>query len=127
MCCPFEQSYSPKVGKESWLMGPQGRVMCPLLFILDASEMFELIENRLFAYADDSTLLAGVHKPADRPAVSASLNMDMARIQEWCNHWQMILNPNKTKALVVVVVGQTVGSISSKTLAYDCLCTFELC
>ena len=28
---------------------------------------------------------------------------------------------------VVVVVGQTVGSISSKTLAYDCLCTLELC
>ena len=28
---------------------------------------------------------------------------------------------------VVVVVGQTVGSISSKTLAYDCLCTLEFC
>ena len=29
--------------------------------------------------------------------------------------------------VVVVVVGQTVGSISSRTLAYDCLCTLELC
>ena len=28
--------------------------------------------------------------------------------------------------VVVVEVGQTVGSISSKTLAYDCLCTLEL-
>ena len=28
---------------------------------------------------------------------------------------------------VVVVVGQTIGSISSRTLAYDCLCTLELC
>ena len=28
-------------------------------------------------------------------------NMDMARIQEWCNHRCMILNPNKTKNLVV--------------------------
>ena len=27
----------------------------------------------------------------------------------------------------VVVVGQTVGSISSKTLAYDCFYTLELC
>ena len=27
----------------------------------------------------------------------------------------------------VVVVGQTVGSISSRTLAYDCLCALELC
>ena len=29
--------------------------------------------------------------------------------------------------VVVVVVGRTVGSISSKTLAYECLCTLELC
>ena len=29
--------------------------------------------------------------------------------------------------VVVLVVGQTVGSISSKTLAYDCLYTLELC
>ena len=28
---------------------------------------------------------------------------------------------------VAVVVGQTVRSISSKTLAYDCLCTLESC
>ena len=28
---------------------------------------------------------------------------------------------------MVVVIGQTGGSISSKTPAYDCLCTLELC
>ena len=44
------------------------------------------MENRLYDYADDSTLLAVVRKPADRPAVAASLNRDLARIQEWCNH-----------------------------------------
>ena len=67
--------------------------------------MFELVENRLFASADDSTLQAVVHKPANRPAVAASLNRDLARIQEWCNHWCLILNPNKTKALVVIRSG----------------------
>ena len=71
------------------------------LFILSTSEMFELVENRLFAYADEFTLLADVRKPADRPAVAASLNRDLVRIQEWCNHRFMILNTNKTKALVV--------------------------
>ena len=80
---------------------PQGSVLGALLFILYTSEMFELVENRQYAYADDSTLLAVVCKPADRPVVAASLNRDLARIQEWCNHWCMILNPNKTKALVV--------------------------
>ena len=57
--------------------------------------MFKLVENRLFAYADGSTVstvLASVRKPADRPAV-ATLLRDLARIQEWCNHWCMILNP----------------------------------
>ena len=63
--------------------------------------MFELVQNRLFAYAGNSTLLAVVRKLADRPPVAASLNRDFAGIQEWCNHWCMILNPNKTKVLVV--------------------------
>ena len=81
---------------------PQGSVLGPLRFILYTSEMFELVENRLYAYADDSTLLAVVRKPADRPAVAASLNRDFSRIQEWCNHWHIILNPEKTKALVVI-------------------------
>ena len=39
---------------------PQGSLLGPLLFILYTSEMFELVVNRLYAYADDSTLLAVV-------------------------------------------------------------------
>ena len=60
---------------------PHGRVLGLLLFIQLTSEMFELVENRSFAYADDSTLLAVVFKPADRPAVAAAINRDYARIQ----------------------------------------------
>ena len=110
------QSSSPTVGREivvvdgaasEWIQiisgGPQGTVLGPLLFILYTSEMFEPVENRLFAYVDDSTLPAILRKTADRPAVAASLDMDLARIQEWCNDWCMILNPNKTKALVVSI------------------------
>ena len=55
---------------------PQGSVLGSLLFSLYSSEMFELVENRLYGYADDSTLLAVVRKPADRPAVAASLNRE---------------------------------------------------
>ena len=80
---------------------PQGSVLGPLLFILYTSAMFELLENRLYAYGDDSLLLAVVCKPADRPAVAGSLYRDLARIQEWCNHWCIIMNLNKIKAFVV--------------------------
>ena len=54
-----------------------------------------------YTYDDDSTLLSVVRAIANTPAVAASLNRDLAGIHEWCNHWWMTLNPNKTKALVV--------------------------
>ena len=61
----------------------QGSVLGPLMFILYTSEMFELVENRLYVYADDSTLLETIRKPADRPAVAASISREVARIYEW--------------------------------------------
>ena len=51
--------------------------------------------------ADDSALLVVVRKPAIGPAVFASLNRDLARIQEWCHQWCMIMNTNKTLVLFV--------------------------
>ena len=71
---------------------PQGSILGPLLFILYTSEMFDLVENRLFAYADDSTLLAVIRSPSDRRTVAASVNRDLARIHEWCGHWCMLLS-----------------------------------
>ena len=53
---------------------PQVSVLGPILFILYTSEIFELLDNRLYASADDSTLVAVIRKPADRAAVAASLN-----------------------------------------------------
>ena len=54
----------------------------------------------MFAYADDSTLLAVIRRPSDRPTVAASVNRDLARIHEWCGRC-MLLNPKKSKDLVV--------------------------
>ena len=74
---------------------PQGSVLGPLLFILYATKMFELVENRRFAYADDTTLLAVVNY---WPPLTTR---DLASIQEWSNHSCMIQNLNKTKASFV--------------------------
>ena len=55
---------------------PQGSVLCPVLFILYTNEMLEPVENRLYAYADDFTLLAVIRKPADRPTQSVCWQTD---------------------------------------------------
>ena len=57
--------------------------------------MFEVVENRRYAYADHYKLLAIVCKPTDRPAVAASLNRDFDRIEEWCNHWCIVMQSKK--------------------------------
>ena len=36
---------------------PQSSVFGPLLFTLDTSELFSILENKLISYADDSTLM----------------------------------------------------------------------
>lgn len=80
---------------------PQGSVLGPLLFILYTSEMFSITENILVGYADDSTLIADISRPASRPDVEASLLRDLNAIQLWCANWGMLLNPGKTKSLVI--------------------------
>ena len=84
MCCPFAKNPSPTVGRESFMVDGAASEWIPIisgvphackcvLFILYTSKMFELVENRPFAYADDATLLAVVRKPADRPVVAGPI------------------------------------------------------
>ena len=42
---------------------------------------WQLVDNRLYAYAHDSTLLTVVRKSADRPALAAFRDKDLAKIQ----------------------------------------------
>ena len=39
--------------------------------------------------------------PAERVAVSESMNRDLNRVSVWCNLWGMKLNASKTKSMIV--------------------------
>ena len=80
---------------------PQGSVLGPLLFILYTSDLGFITENLLVSYADDSTLIAVCDKACNRQSITDSLNCDLNVISEWCNTWGMVINPAKSKSMIV--------------------------
>ena len=61
------------------------------------------MENQLFSYVYDSTLIAIVTSPGVRVSVAESLNRDLTKVSEWCecDIWGMALNANKTTTMTV--------------------------
>ena len=53
--------------------------------LLYTAELFSIVENKLYGYADDSTLVAVVPSPGERVAVTGSLNPDLRRVSMWCD------------------------------------------
>ena len=75
--------------------------MGQLLFLLNTSELFSILENKLICYADDFTLMAVVPSPGVRFAVAESLIRDLDRVSQWCDIWGMKLNASKTRTMTV--------------------------
>ena len=80
---------------------PQGSVLGPLLFTVYTSDLLQITNHPVFAYADDVTIVATVDDLSQRPSVNRSLNMDLRRISDWCSSWNMTLNAKKSKCLRV--------------------------
>ena len=82
-------------------VAPQESVLGHQLFLLYTAELFSIVENKLYDYADASTLVAIVPSPGEKVAVSESLNRDLNRVSVWCDLWGMKLNARKTKTMIV--------------------------
>ena len=80
---------------------PQSSVLGPLLFLLHIADLPGLLQNVLVCYTDDSTLLCRIPHPRDRTSVAASLNDDLAVISDWCSRWGMLVNPSKTRGMLI--------------------------
>ena len=59
------------------------------------------MENKLYDYADDSTLVTVVPSPGERASVSESMDRDLNRVSVWCDLWGMKLNASKTKTMII--------------------------
>ena len=57
--------------------------------------------NVLVGYADDSTLFCKIPHPRDRASVAVPLNDDLAMINDWSNRWGMLVNPSKTRGMLI--------------------------
>ena len=79
----------------------QGSVLGAQLFLSHTAELFSIVENKLYGYADDSTLVTVAPSPGERVAVSESMNSDLNRVSVWCNLWGMKLNASLTKTMII--------------------------
>ena len=59
---------------------PHGSVLDMQLFLLYITELFSIVENKLYGNAEDSTLVAVVPSPGERVAGSESMNRDLNRV-----------------------------------------------
>ena len=59
----------------------------PLLFLVFINDLFNVVDNNLDVFADDSSLWAIVRSLDERTAVADSLNADLTAIEAWAATW----------------------------------------
>ena len=80
---------------------PQGSVLAPLLFLVFINDLFDVIQNELDVFADDSTLWAIVPSVSLRKSVADSMSADLAAIENWAKRWLVTFNSGKTESLII--------------------------
>ena len=64
---------------------PQKSFLGRQLFLLYTAELFSIVENKLYSDDDVTTLVAVVLFPAERVAVTESMNRDLNKVSVWCD------------------------------------------
>jgi len=74
---------------------PQGSVLGPLLFIIYINDIDVGMVSRVAKFADDTKLGASVSNPDN----IKTLKLDLIKIAEWSERWQMPFNLDKCKVM----------------------------
>lgn len=80
---------------------PQGAILSPLLFCIYINDLPGSIQScNLDSYVDDSKLYKSFYI-YDLEQTTINLQADLQRAAKWCLEHQLLINPDKTKFLVV--------------------------
>ena len=91
---------------------PQGSILGPVLFTLYVNNLLQVPKYcRALGYVDDAKVFMALPSSQLSEAVAA-VNQDLRDISRWCCAHSLLMNPDKTK-LIVVGVPQLTRSIST--------------
>ena len=89
---------------------PQGSILGPLLFIIFIDDISQDLANQSILYADDATIMSFIRTKADRHHAAASLNQDLAKIEEWAKSWNVLFGAAKCKSTTISNRKDAVGN-----------------
>ena len=79
---------------------PQGSILGPLLFSIYVNDLPSVPQQcSPYSYVDDTKLLMSFSLQHQQRAVS-EINQDLLKIRNWCFDNKLLLNPEKTKAMI---------------------------
>ena len=82
---------------------PQGSILGPVLFTLYVNDLLSVPKHcQAMGYVDDTKIFLGLPPSQISDAVTA-LNKDLSDIARWCCMNSLLINPDKTKLLVIGV------------------------
>lgn len=70
---------------------PQGSVLRPVLFLVYASDMTEVIDSEVSLFADDMKLMRRIQTDEDQ----VGIQRDVDGLQAWSSNWLLEFNPTK--------------------------------
>ena len=76
---------------------PQGSILEPLRFILYVNCLPPVVGSTMKICIDDVAL----HCSVDSPSEINAFQQDLDHITDWCNKWQMRMNPSKCELLCI--------------------------
>ena len=85
---------------------PQGSILGPLLFLIFINDIINELENSIFLFADDASL---INFFKDITEATASINRDLHRLAQWAKVWRVTFNLIKT---VFMILSKNISNIT---------------